>query len=677
MSFLAPLCLAGAALVALPLLFHLIRRSSREKVKFSSLMFLRPSPPRLTKKSRLEHLLLLLLRCAVICLLAFAFSRPFVARPVATAPQAAQKHRVLVLVDASASMRRGDLWARAREAALKSIEKLEPGDEAALYVFDKHSRPILNFADSAELTPTERAAQAAARLSAIAPGWAGTHLGNALLGGAEYLLEAINRDPSDQGSASSRIVLISDLQSGAKLDGLQGFEWPANMEVEIVPLRPENLSNAGVQILPEQQRLFFASTNAPVRVRVQNSSGSKTEQFKLRWGTSESMDIYIPAGEFRIFEAPPRPAGTYALNLIGDPVLFDNTAFHAASEKQDAVVAFAGSDPGNDPNQSLYFLRRAFEQTNLAIRVVSFLSNAPPESIELLILGPSLPQSALAVARDVLTQGKTVILPLHDTNSAAMLAALNPGQPLPISEPLVRDFAILGEIDFNHPLFAPFADARYSDFTKVHFWKYRKVDLSAATNATVLARFDSGDPAFFEFPVGQGKLLVFASTWTPGDSQLALSSKFVPLMFATLERSADLHDSSRQFVVGDSIPAPEGSAEVILPNGEKEPVADGRFSNTSVPGIYSAGNLKFAVNIEPSESRIDPLTPDELRSFGVPLGRQAELPTAASVERERHLLATDLENRQKLWRNFILAALAFVLLETWLSGRLSRARATA
>src|ERR1041385_4153779 len=78
MNFLAPLFLAGAFAVALPVVFHLIRRTTRERTVFSSLMFLKPTPPRLTKRNRLEHILLLMLRCAAICLLAVGFARPFV-----------------------------------------------------------------------------------------------------------------------------------------------------------------------------------------------------------------------------------------------------------------------------------------------------------------------------------------------------------------------------------------------------------------------------------------------------------------------------------------------------------------------------------------------------------------------------------------------------------------------
>ena len=66
MSFLAPLFVLGTLAIAAPILFHLIRRTSKEKTLFSSLMFLKPSPPRLTRRSRFEHLLLLALRCLVL-----------------------------------------------------------------------------------------------------------------------------------------------------------------------------------------------------------------------------------------------------------------------------------------------------------------------------------------------------------------------------------------------------------------------------------------------------------------------------------------------------------------------------------------------------------------------------------------------------------------------------------
>jgi hypothetical protein len=52
MSFLTPLYMLGVAAVVAPIVFHLIRRAPKGDVPFSSLMFLTPTPPRLTRRSR-------------------------------------------------------------------------------------------------------------------------------------------------------------------------------------------------------------------------------------------------------------------------------------------------------------------------------------------------------------------------------------------------------------------------------------------------------------------------------------------------------------------------------------------------------------------------------------------------------------------------------------------------
>ena len=124
MSFLAPLFLLGALAIAAPVIFHLIRRTTRDRTRFSSLMFLQPTPPRLTKRSRLENLLLLLLRCLALALLAFGFSRPFFKQSTFSESSTGPAKRIVVLVDASASIRRAALWtdARARvESALRNF----------------------------------------------------------------------------------------------------------------------------------------------------------------------------------------------------------------------------------------------------------------------------------------------------------------------------------------------------------------------------------------------------------------------------------------------------------------------------------------------------------------------------------------------------------------------------
>ncbi len=106
MSFLTPLFLLGALAVAGPIAFHLIRRSARERARFSSLMFLNPTPPRTTRRRKLEHLWLLILRCLCLLALAAGFARPFFAKDNAVPDAAGARRQLVILLDTSASMRR-------------------------------------------------------------------------------------------------------------------------------------------------------------------------------------------------------------------------------------------------------------------------------------------------------------------------------------------------------------------------------------------------------------------------------------------------------------------------------------------------------------------------------------------------------------------------------------------
>ena len=682
MSFLAPLFLAGAAAIALPLVFHLIRRSSREKVVFSSLMFLDPSPPRITKRSRLEHILLLLLRCAVVCLLALAFARPFLQKPMAAGPTTDQTARVAILLDTSASMRREDLWTQAKDRAIRAVRALNPSDAFAVYAFDQQLRTLLSFSEAAKVLPGDRVPTIESRLAGLNPTWSGTHLGSTMIQATEHLLEELNRDSKEQGNTSLRLIVISDLQSGAKLDGLQGFEWPKQMQVQFETIQANETSNAGLQVLDETRNAFAATTNATVRLRVNNSARSKSEQFEVQWRRGgieplgEKASVYVPAGQSRILAAPAKPEGATVLTLTGDRVDFDNQAYSAQPKRNEILVAYFGSDSAGDPQQMRYYLHRAFEQTNLATRVLTLTNSVPPEAQDaaLLVLGATPNPETIELAKSLLRSGRTVLLPLRDPSSANVVSTLT-GFLTSAREVQPNGYGLFGKINFQHPLFAPFSDARFSDFTKIHFWKFRGLDLASITNANVIAAFDSGQPLLTEIPIEKGRLLVLGSTWMPEDSQFALSSKFIPLLFGILEQSASLRAATHHYLVGDAIQLPPNANEVTLPNSERKSLPEGatRFTETTLPGVYTAADFQFAVNLDPAESRIAPLSFEELQSLGIPLTRSMDSAAQKKLEeRRRHLLATETEAQQKMWRNFLLAALALVIIECWLAGRISR-----
>ena len=190
-----------------------------------------------------------------------------------------------------------------------------------------------------------------------------------------------------------------------------------------------------------------------------------------------------------------------------------------------------------------------------------------------------------------------------------------------------------------------------------------------------------------EVPVGKGRVLILTSGWRPDDSQLALSTKFIPLLYSLLELSGEARTVPSEFHVGDTVPlealagGDRGALTIRAPGGLQFNVAAGEtnFSQTLEPGIYNVASVqgpkRFAVNLDGAESRTTPLPLDELERLGVPMSRQT--PSAVrEVARKALLQNTELESRQKLWRGLLLAAIVLLLLETWLAGRTAR-RATA
>jgi len=719
MSFLAPLFLLGGLAIALPVVFHLVRRSSREKLVFSSLMFLKPTPPRMTRRNRLENIFLLLLRCLAICILALGFARPFLQKPMAATPSNTTGAQVVILVDTSASMKRDGVWAEALAKAEAALKKTTAADQVAILTFDDQARTVVSFEQWAAMNLSERTALATQRLAERKPTWHATHLGNALIAAAEAIEDAEKRE---QFAGPRRIVLITDMQEGSRLDGLQGHEWPRGLEVVVEPVKASRPTNAGLQWVMAAEDTAPTGVDSPIRIRVNNSADAKREQFQVRWaGVSdgESLDAYVPPGQSRIVPAPTLVTNTLAerITLRGDDDDFDNTAYVVQPRAEEINVLYLSDDAESDPAQLLYYLKRAFQDTRRqAVRLTAksgpltrpSATLSPSDGVRgdlsdnrLVIIPGTLSEQRSRDVRQYLTNGGTALLVMNDTQTAKTLGQLTGAPEITAAEATLANYAMFAQMDFTHPLFAPFSDPRFGDFTKIRFWKHRKLMPDQLPGARVIASYDDNEPAILEVPVGRGRVFVFTFSWRPADSQLALSSKFVPLLYSLLDQAGGIGAPLAQFRVGDSVdlssitrsrrreeaesfagasgnppPYVGGYISVRTPDGSPVQLAAGetRFTQTEQPGIYevlAAAPVKFAVNLDAAESKTAPMPVDELERLGLPMKSVEVTPTLLAAK-QTTLHNAELEARQKLWRWLIVAALAVLLIETWLAGWITR-----
>jgi hypothetical protein len=704
MGLLAPLYFAGALAVALPILFHLIRRTPHSRQVFSSLMFLSQSPPRLTRRSRLTNILLLVLRAAALIVLAAAFARPFFSRAADLESTRSGGRRVAILLDTSASMRRADLWQQAIQQAQHVVDELKPSDEASLYFFDEHVRPAMTLTEWNELEPARRATILKSRLAGAKPGWSATHLGDAIATVADALADTQNAAKGAPEKSARQVILISDMQQGAHVESLQNYQWPKGVLLEVHAVATKQPTNAGLQLVHDAADEPTARDNTRLRIRVNNEADSTKEQFSLAWATAagpiatmQPHAVYVPPGKGQVVKLPwPKPElNADRLVLTGDDADFDNTLYLVPTRRENLRVLYVGDDALDDVKGLGYYLQTAWAETpQRKVELVQHKPSQPITDTDLLgvctvVASGALPPASAAALRRFAQSGGDILYILPDPSAAQTAADLLALNGLPSEESPARDYALLGRVDTRHPLFAPFADARFGDFTKIHFWKHRRIKLPATTASSTLrplAWFDDGDPYLVENAIGKGRVLLATAGWNPADSQLALSTKFVPLMAGLLGRR-DAGTIDAQYLINESMALPSTENTIAAATGrtltgpDSKPIDLPRtattFDQADRPGIYhlsdSGQDTPLAVNVHPDESRTAPLAVEDLERWGAKVGKPES--TAEIAARDRRLKSAELENRQKLWRWLILGVLGLLAVETALAGRLAK-RAT-
>ena len=693
MSLLMPLYIAGLAAISLPLIFHLIRRSPRGQVVFSSLMFLSRSPPRLTRRSRLDQWLLLLLRALAILLLAIAFARPFLRSQSVLGVSGSQGRRMILLVDTSASMQRQGTWSAAMQRSEELLADLGPRDWVALYAFDSDVRVIVDFPREVTTPISQHRQQISEQLAQLSPGWQSTNLARALSRAAEDLKVLADENPSSI-SAPLQIVLLSDMQRGSQIEALSGYEWPESVKLEIEPVMPVKAGNASLSLVADTRR---RNNHEDLRLKVSNSQDGESESFQVTWVSADGAsavgtDVYVPPGESRVIQIPEHTAGDLAyLQLKGDPHGFDNRLFLAPPRTETVRLLYLGNDQAADTEGALYYLQRAYADS--ALRQFEILDEIPGDhlspvgvaGISLAVVTRPLDTVEGVLVQNYLEKGGHLLYVASDTGCQDSIRVLLDDQQLELVEQQPDDYAMLADIDFDHPLFAPFRNPQFSSFNKIHFWQYRQIQVAADNSSRILARFDSGHPALLEQEVGEGVAWVLASSWQPVDSELARSTKFVPLLLEMLEASHQQILQLPQYDVGQAVALNrdargKGDLVVETPRGDQLEIAQQQttFTSTSSPGIYQLRSdtdaIDFAVNLPPSEGDTTMLDETRLEQFGIPLGEQQ---TAEQQEQqERQMRDLELESKQKLWQWLISGALVLLIMETWLAGRLTAKKET-
>jgi hypothetical protein len=559
MGFLAPWFLAGAAAVGLPIWIHLLKRHKTDPRLFPSLMLFEKREVSSVKHRRLEYLLLFALRAAMLILLALLFANPFIRR---AASAVEGKRLTVIAVDHSFSMRADDRQAQAKQLAQDVVSKLRPGDQAQVVALGGQVQALTQVVtDPGELR---------AAINSIQPGDGRASFGEL----ARYV-----RTLSESTHMPLEVDLASDLQKTAMPPGFTDLRLDPGTTLvfhQVGKAEP----NWAVENVVAPRRVYD-----PKRVHIQATvagfgapAAKRTVSLVLNNKVLQTKTVDVGENgraqvEFLALDAP-YGFSRGEVRIDSADVLPADDRFPFAVERTDPrKVLFI--DDGRRPRAQLYFRAAldssgdaAFELEGMRPEQAASAQLSHYSFIVLSDLG-SLPPGFDDALRGYVRGGGSILVSLGPA-SAAMGKVPVTGETIEAASYAGREgerFLSVADIDAGHPTLRS-----VEKFAAVKFYQAIHVTPS---KSVVLARLNDQTPLVLEQQIGEGKVLIFTSTFDNVSNDLPLHASWVPFVVQTAtylggggaEQPVNLPvDSYVELRTADTKGA---AAEVLDPDGKR------------------------------------------------------------------------------------------------------------
>ncbi len=687
MAFLAPLLLLGLAALAVPVLIHLTHRERGQVISFPSLMFLERVPYRSMRRQKIRNWPLFLLRCAAFILLILAFARPFFTDTTSLAGTLNGGREIVVLLDRSYSMGYSDRWQQAQVAAQEEINTLGPNDLATLVLFEQNAeiggRSSVNHAS---VYAAIARAEVGANITRFGPA---LQLAKSILEQSEF--------------TEREVVLISDFQKNG-WTGDEAVSFEEGIRLRPIPIDGTDALNVTITSVAFEREPFSAAEQATAMARLVNQSDLNVTNLLV----ALELDGHEVATQLIDIEA----SGTATVSFdpfivsedqlrgtvrISDDALLQDNVFHFTVSSGQLVSVLIVKPDAATLDSSLY-LENALAVGNTPTFVtetitVRDLKTDVLEGRSVVILNDTAPfdgPTGNALVNFVGAGGGLLAVLGESVRWTPEASDVLPGSFGTPTARLSSRSNVLGYVDYSHPVFDIFNAPRSGDLSSAQFFQQRP--FTVTNPESVLARFADGSVALAERRIGQGHVLVWASTLDSYWNDLALKPVYLPFVHQLAKHlgkyveptewhtTAQLLDVVSMYAArGHRLEFGRDDPVAVAPTGARLPITGTDssvflelthqgFYEIHTPGAVVDVPLALAVNADRSESDLATLDPQELASSVT--GRAVTERLGNLVLHERS--PEDAEEQQALWRYLLVAALLLLTAETVLSNQLSQ-----
>jgi len=665
LSFLSPLLLWGTALIAAPVVLHLIMRRKPVPYLFPALRFLQQRATANRRRLRVNHLLLLLLRIAALALLALALARP-VLRGAGWLPEDEGPVAAAFVFDTAPRMmlREANQTRLERAATMAKVlfAKLPSGSQVA--VLDTAGTP----AAFAQAVAAEARVD---RLSAASP-----------TGSLPAAIAAARRLLDQAENPRRELYVFTDCSQGAWSQAVAREGDPPVAEVtpttlycDVASRTPRNFAIESVDLSGER---IASGTPLVVTARIGHVGPDATRQAAVEVAAPDGRFVrraakaISPVGgrpETARFEISGLPPGIHQGRVVldgSDDLVADDTSFFTVEVGSPSRVIVASAKPAGQTGRLMMealapaALRKA-GTARFAPEPVDFTAldatNWKQAAGIVLLDPPAMSERECEALAAWVTEGHGLVVWLGPAaaggaegfNTAASRRLLG-GQLVRVwRSPDAGNY--LAPTTLDHPVLAAFrrvGDAvPWQDFPVFRHWEFLPNEPTDNARpgaddrgaAVPLVTYRNGLPAILEHRIGEGRVVIVT---TPVGFEAAnpdawnlLATGFEPWPFLILANETVLHaidtTAERNVMAGSPVVIPLGrrdlpTAIVHTPSGEDFPVAIDRARGTATvtatlePGNYTVraggaiGGVSdgFSVVLNPTAIDFRRLTPEQL-----------------------------------------------------------------
>ncbi len=701
MSFLNPLLLLATLGIALPILAHLLNRLQVQHTDWAAMQFLNRSVRVRSRQIKLRDLLLLILRCLVLLLFAFALARPAWQGDTASWIPSEKRAGVVIAVDASFSMQEGAEGATRFQRALKQVEvisgKIKKGDPVTLLLLGGQEKLLThNMAfdpqrwdavmESVVATPSALEWDSVPkRLKELAEGMDASQK-------EIYIITDVQSRDWKNCSVQCKEAL-TELGKSASVFMVPVAGELANLAVTDLDLISGALRKGTIARYQATVRNFGTSpvSNVEVRCKVDGAQIDSKSIPLIAAGAAETVSLFVP-----FYNAGATPI---TAEISGDSLAVDNVRRAVAVVKDRVAVLCVDGSPNSDAGRliSAALIARGdgSDDEDYTVRSIPWLA-FPAEDlakIDVIVLAdvPEITEDqSKQLSRFVRGGNGLVWFAGDDVKPASWNERAKELLPATIG-PLLDSSDALGAgkpLDPNmpdHTVCMPLRSLAEDLLSETRFLKC--LDLKPTPSSFALLQLaGSGSPILLEHALGRGQVFMFSTTAQTTWNNMALTPVFPMLMQQIVtylagrefERPQTVGDTlSLSFVeqpdVSDAVfDAPSGKS-ITVPVREYRKQFVAMLENAEEAGFYLArvsvqsAGIPVAVNVDTLESDVACLPIAELTT-------QLEGTGINIAANEAELLAAIDTTRtgRSSWRFFMIVALALLLIESLFADRMLR-----